>query len=176
MQVKRGHVRRRVTAGSRGRSTCPISLALELVGDPWSLLVIRDLMFKGRRRFKEFLAAEEGIASNVLADRLRRLEAARILARAKDPDDGRQFIYVLTRKGIELAPVLVELVVWSARHHDTGAPAAIVRMMSDQREAFLQGVLEDWAKQQNGVKATPVASAKVGSRSPAARRAARRRT
>ena len=141
-------------AGCNPRSTCPISIALELVGDPWSLLVIRDLMFKGRRRYKEFLEAEEGIASNVLADRLRRLEAAGILVRAPDPDDGRRAVYSLTRKGIDLAPVLVELVVWSARYHDTGAPQAIVRMMREHRDGFLTGVVDDWAKNQKGSATT----------------------
>ena len=151
MQVKnRGPRRTSRAQGRASRSSCPVSIALELIGDPWSLLVIRDLMFKGRRRYKEFLEAEEGIASNVLADRLQRLEAAGMLVRTTDPEDGRRAVYSLTRKGIELAPVLVEMVIWSARHHDTGAPPAIVRMMREQREAFLQGVLEDWASNQIG--------------------------
>lgn len=125
-------------------------MALELIGDPWSLLLVRDLMFKGRHRYKDFLEADEGIASNVLADRLQRLEAAGILGRAPDPEDGRRAIYSLTRKGIELAPVLVDLVIWSAKHHDTGAPSAIVRLMREQRDAFLQGVLNDWTSKQKG--------------------------
>jgi DNA-binding HxlR family transcriptional regulator len=125
-------------------------MALELIGDPWSLLVVRDLMFKGRHRYKDFLEAEEGIASNVLADRLQRLEAAGILGRTPDPEDGRRALYSLTRKGIELAPVLVDLVIWSAKHHETGAPSAIVRLMRDQRDVFLQGVLDDWARTQKG--------------------------
>jgi DNA-binding HxlR family transcriptional regulator len=125
-------------------------MALELIGDPWSLLIVRDLMFKGRHRYKDFLEAEEGIASNVLADRLQRLEAAGIIGRAADPEDGRRSVYSLTKKGIELAPVLVDLVIWSAKHHDTGAPTAIVRLMREQREAFLQGVLDDWASKQKG--------------------------
>ena len=146
MQVKtRGPRRTSRQQGVSSRSTCPISIALELVGDPWSLLVIRDLMFKGRRRYKEFLEAEEGIASNVLADRLQRLEGAGMILRAPDPDDGRRAIYSLTRKGIDLAPVLVELVIWSAKYHDTGAPQAVVKMMREQRDGFLKGVIDDWA-------------------------------
>ncbi len=105
-------------------------------------------MFKGRHRYKDFLEAEEGIASNVLADRLQRLEAAGILGRKPDPEDGRRALYSLTKKGIELAPVLVDLVIWSAKHHETGAPSAIVRLMRDQRDVFLQGVLDDWARTQ----------------------------
>ena len=132
-------------------------MALELIGDPWSLLVVRDLMFKGRHRYKDFLEAEEGIASNVLADRLQRLEAAGILGRMPDPEDGRRVLYSLTKKGIELAPVLVDLVIWSAKHHDTGAPGAIVRLMRDQRDAFLQGVVDDWTLMQKrmGVSGKP---------------------
>ena len=125
-------------------------MALELIGDPWSLLIVRDLMFKARHRYKDFLEAEEGIASNVLADRLRRLEAAGILEREADPEDGRRTVYSLTRKGIELAPMLVDLVIWSAKHHDTGAPGAIVRLMRDQRDMFLQGVLDDWNSRRKG--------------------------
>jgi DNA-binding HxlR family transcriptional regulator len=121
-------------------------MALELIGDPWSLLVVRDLMFKNRRRYKDFLEAEEGIASNVLADRLQRLEAAGILLRNDDPDDGRRAIYALTKKGIELAPILVETVIWSAKHHQTGAPPAIVRLMREQKDDFLRGIVEDWNK------------------------------
>jgi DNA-binding HxlR family transcriptional regulator len=137
-------------------------MALELIGDPWSLLIVRDLMFKGRHRYKDFLEAEEGIASNVLADRLQRLESAGILAKVPDPEDGRRAVYSLTRKGIELAPVLVDLVIWSAKHHDTGAPSAIVRLMREQRDAFLQGVLDDWGGKQKG--APPDRAAKGKSR------------
>lgn len=151
MQVKTKKPRRTSSKqASNARSRCPISMALELIGDPWSLLIVRDLMFKGRHRYKDFQDAEEGIASNILADRLRRLEASGILGRAADPEDRRRSVYSLSKKGIELAPVLVDLVIWSAKHHDTGAPTAIVRLMRDQRDAFLQGVLDDWASKQKG--------------------------
>lgn len=119
------------------RSGCPISIALELLGDSWSLLIVRDLMFKGRRTFNEFLAGGEGIASNILADRLRRLEASGIVVRSADPSDRRRSLYKLTRKGIDLAPVLIELVVWSASHEVTDAPPEIVRQMREGRRAFL---------------------------------------
>jgi DNA-binding HxlR family transcriptional regulator len=98
----------------RRRSGCPISIALELLGDAWSLLIVRDLMFKDRRTYNDFLTGGEGIASNVLADRLRKLEAANIIEKRRDPEDARRFLYRLSPKGIELAPVLVELVIWSA--------------------------------------------------------------
>lgn len=126
------------------RSGCPISIALELLGDSWSLLIVRDLMFKGRRTFNEFLAGGEGIATNILADRLRRLEAAGIIEKHADPADRRRSLYRLTRKGIDLAPVLVELVVWSATHEATEAPASVVRRMRQRRSAFIAGVRREW--------------------------------
>jgi DNA-binding HxlR family transcriptional regulator len=131
--------------GSGRRSDCPISIALEIFGDTWSLLVIRDLMFKGLCTFNEFAAAGEGIATNVLAARLARLEAAGILEKRADPDDARRIRYRLTEKGIDLAPVLVEIVLWSSRHEDTAAPAATVRAMRRNREQVIAGIRERWA-------------------------------
>lgn len=128
------------------RSGCPISIALELLGDAWSLLIVRDLMFKGRHSFNEFLDGGEGIATNILADRLRRLEAAGIIDKQTDPGDRRRSRYRLTRKGIELGPVMVELVVWSATHEATEAPAEVVREMRAHRRAFLARVRRKWAE------------------------------
>ncbi len=128
------------------RSGCPISVALELVGDPWSLLVVRDLMFKGHRTFREFLGAGECIASNVLADRLARLEAGGILTKRPDPADARRFLYRLTEKGIDLAPLLVEFVLWAARHEPTDAPAKTVRQMQLHRDQFLADVRRRWVE------------------------------
>lgn len=122
------------------RSGCPISIALELLGDAWSLLIIRDLMFKGRRTFNEFLAGGEGIATNVLTDRLRRLQDAGVVQKRTDPDDRRRTLYALTAKGLDLAPVLVDLVLWSAAHEQTDAPPAIVRQMRKDRDGFIAEV------------------------------------
>lgn len=94
-------------------------------------------MFTERRTFNEFLGAGEGIATNVLADRLRRLEAASLIHRAGHPDDGRKGVYRLTPKGLDLAPVLVEMVIWAAHHEATDAPPALVREMATQRARFL---------------------------------------
>jgi DNA-binding HxlR family transcriptional regulator len=132
------------------RSGCPISLALEAIGDPWSLLVIRDLMFKGHRAFHEFLNAGEGIASNILSDRLARLEASGILTKRPDPGDGRRFLYRLTEKGIDLTPVLVEMVLWAARHEDTDAPATTLREMRLRRDQFLAEVRRKWTETADG--------------------------
>jgi DNA-binding HxlR family transcriptional regulator len=126
------------------RSGCPISIALELLGDAWSLLIVRDLMFKDRRTYNDFLTGGEGIASNILADRLRKLEGANIIEKRRDPEDARRFIYRLSPKGIDLAPVLVELVIWSARHEQTDAPPAVVRNMKADREGFIADVRRRW--------------------------------
>jgi DNA-binding HxlR family transcriptional regulator len=122
------------------RSRCPINVALEIFGDRWSLLIVRDLMFKGPRAYKELLEAEEGIATNILADRLQRLETTGIIAGTPDPADGRKIIYRLTPKGIDLAPVLVEMVLWSARYEETDAPPATIREIRKDRARFIAGV------------------------------------
>src|SRR5690348_13703341 len=111
---------------SKRRSDCPVSTSLEILGDRWSLLIIRDLMVRGYRTFKEFQQAGEGIATNILADRLRKLEAADIIDAEPQPDDGRRMNYRLTEKGIDLAPVLLDLLIWGARHEPTMAPCALI--------------------------------------------------
>ena len=126
------------------RSGCPISIALEMLGDVWSLLVVRDLMFKERQTYNEFLQGGEGIASNILADRLRKLADVGIVEKRRDPTDARRFVYRLSDKGIDLAPVLVELVIWSARYEVTDAPASVVRAMRTDRAAFVAGVRKRW--------------------------------
>jgi DNA-binding HxlR family transcriptional regulator len=99
------------------RSGCPINLMLELLGDRWSLIVIRDIMFGGRRHFRELIAqSEEGIASNVLADRLKRLVDAGLLSKCGDPAHKQKAIYSLTEASIELVPLLVQIGAWGRRH------------------------------------------------------------
>ncbi|MBV9653656.1 MAG: helix-turn-helix transcriptional regulator [Acetobacteraceae bacterium] len=99
------------------RSGCPINLALEVLGDRWSLIVIRDIMFGNRRHFRELLTrSEEGIASNILAGRLKRLVNAELLSRRDDPAHRQKGIYSLTEQAIQLLPVLVQLGAWGRRH------------------------------------------------------------
>lgn len=99
------------------RSGCPINLTLEILGDRWSLLVLRDMMFGRRRRFRELLAqSEEGIASNILADRLRKLTAEGLITRAGDPTHRQKAIYSLTEKAIQLVPVMAVVGAWGRRH------------------------------------------------------------
>jgi DNA-binding HxlR family transcriptional regulator len=99
------------------RSGCPINLTLEVLGDRWSLIVIRDVMFGNRRHFRELMAlSDEGIASNVLADRLKRLVEAQLLTRRDHPDHKQKGIYSLTEAAIELVPLLAHMGAWGRRH------------------------------------------------------------
>lgn len=100
------------------RSDCPISFALDFLGDKWSLLVIRDLMFEGKRFYKEFLQSKEGIATNILSNRLKKLEQAGIITSKVYEKLRTQKVYSLTPKGKDLIPVLVEIILWSAKHRD----------------------------------------------------------
>jgi DNA-binding HxlR family transcriptional regulator len=125
------------------RSGCPLNASVEMLGDRWSLLIIRDMMLRGARTFKEFLEGHEGIATNILADRLRRLAAYGIVSTSTDPSDGRKVIYLLTPKGIDLAPVLTEMVLWAAGHEDTGNQA-LVRLMQKDKKQFLAAIRQRW--------------------------------
>jgi len=115
-----------------------------MLGDRWSLLVVRDLMVRGLRTFKEFQEAGEGIATSVLADRLQKLEAAGIIAAEADEADGRRVNYRLTEKGIDLAPVLLELLIWGARHEETEASCAVIEEMAKNREAVVAEARRRW--------------------------------
>jgi DNA-binding HxlR family transcriptional regulator len=109
------------------RSQCPISLALDVIGDRWSLLIVRDLMFAGKRYYRELLRSDEGISSNILAERLARLVDAGILSRTGDPTHKQKAIYSLTPMGIDLLPVVAQLGIWGRKHlpatAETGAQA-----------------------------------------------------
>ena len=143
MQGKRSH---------RARSGCPVSVSLEILGDRWSLLIIRDMMVRGYTTFKEFQNSGEGIASNILSNRLGRLEGAGIVSAEVDQKDARRVNYRLTEKGIDLAPVMLELLIWGARHQKTGAPCDVVEHLSQNREQVLAETRRRWAERD----ATPI--------------------
>jgi DNA-binding HxlR family transcriptional regulator len=133
------------------RSLCPINLSLEILGDRWSLLILRDMIFGGRRHFRELLQkSDEGIASNILADRLKRLMEAGILTRADDPTHKQKAIYSLTEAGVQLVPVFAMIGAWGRRHLpvsrelsiraqvlEEGGPAMWQAFMDDLRESHL---------------------------------------
>ncbi|RMC36019.1 winged helix-turn-helix transcriptional regulator [Paracoccus alkanivorans] len=123
------------------KSNCPINLSLEVIGDRWTLLIIRDMMFAGKKHFREFLQSDEGVSSRTLADRLQTLQAEGIVTRHDDPNHKLKAVYRLTKAGIDLLPLLVELGVWGNRYRAadpelgaiteelaTGGPEAVGRM------------------------------------------------
>ncbi len=112
-------LRQRQVKNPGPRSTCPIGTSLDLLGDRWTLLVMRDLLLAGRTRFGE-LGASESIATNVLSERLRRLEGAGVVTKHRDPNDGRRFVYRATPRGADLIPLLLELGCWGASHTPAG--------------------------------------------------------
>lgn len=131
---------------SEPRSGCPVSIALEKFGDRWSLLIIRDLMVRGYTTFKQFQNSGEGIATNILSTRLKKLKAAGIITAESEEGDARRVHYRLTEKGIDLAPVLLELLLWSAQHERTGAPCELMAQMGQNRQAVLTETRRRWAE------------------------------
>ncbi len=131
------------------RSGCPINLTLEVVGDKWSLLVIRDIIFGNRRHFRELLThSEERISSNILADRLKTLLDQGILTRADDPTHKQKAIYSLTEKGIELLPVLAQMAVWGLKYLPVSEELGIRAQLLDK------GGPELWAEFMDELRAS----------------------
>lgn len=129
------------------RSNCPISMSLDILGDKWSLLIIRDLMFKGKHTYGEFLGAEEKIATNVLADKLIVLEAGGIISKQEHPESKAKVLYTLTQKGIDLMPALVELITWSERYHAVHPEATeFVKQVKKDKEAVIKKLKSDLRK------------------------------
>ena len=116
------------------RSDCPINYALEYLGDKWTLLVIRDLVFEGKRFFKEILDSKEGIATNILSDRLKRLEKLEIIESKPYELQKKYKVYSLTEKGKDLIPILIEVIIWSAKHKDglNVSPKFITKLQKDK--------------------------------------------
>lgn len=126
---------------SKKRQTgCPVAFGLDTFGDRWSLLIIREIMLRGKKTYSEFMEAEEAIASNILIDRLKHLEAEGVLEKSRDPDNRRSFIYALTKKGRDLAPIILEIIIWSGMH--------------DQRSFAMRGTVDKINKDRKGFEAS----------------------
>ncbi len=121
-----------------------MSISLDVFGDRWSLLLVRDMMVRGYRTFREFQRSGEGIATNILADRLQKLEAGGIVLQEPAAEDGRSTHYRLTEKGIALAPILLEILIWGAQHEETDAPRAVIEEMERNRAAILAETYRRW--------------------------------
>lgn len=127
--------------GKTRQSGCPITFSLDILGDKWTLVVMRDLMFFKKRRFKEFMESREGYASNILASRLRLLELEGIVTKTPDPDSKQSYLYTLTDKGIDLLPTLVELSVWGARNDPkTPLTEEFITRMEQARDEYMEEV------------------------------------
>lgn len=98
------------------RSHCPISSTLDLLGDKWSLLIVRDMLIFGKKTYKEFSLSTEGIATGILASRLKQLEAFGVISKRKLPDNQKENIYLLTEKGIDLAPIIIDIALWGDKY------------------------------------------------------------
>lgn len=118
-------------------SGCPVAFGLDAFGDRWSFLIIREIMLRGKKTYGEFLELEEGIATNILASRLKSLEADQVITKARDPENRRSFIYSLTPKGIDLAPIIIEIMLWSGRHDNSPiAKQDVLDLVKKDRHAF----------------------------------------
>ncbi len=136
------------------RSLCPINLTLEAVGDRWSMLIVRDLMLRGHSSYQGFLRAEERIATNILADRLLKLEQNGLISKVSDPTDKRKFIYALTERGADLAPILVELALYGLKYEPMANMAKeVILDMQKNKQVFAQRLTRNFTPK---VKEKPV--------------------
>jgi len=124
------------------RSNCPISSALDHLGDKWSLLIIRDIALFGKNSYSALQDSAEGIATNILSSRLSSLEHSGVLIKQRDPNDGRRQIYTLTEAGKDLLPILIDMIVWSAKHNPKGLdlPEDLIQKAKTDREGLLEGL------------------------------------
>ena len=152
------------------RSGCPINLTLEVVGDKWSLLIIRDMMFGNRRHFRELLTkSDEGISSNILADRLKTLLERGIVSRAEDPSHRQKGIYSLTEQGIELLPVLAQMAGWGFKYLDVTEELGIrAKLLSEGGPKMWAEFMDELRETHLGVKRKRKAGPGVGERLQAA--------
>ncbi len=129
------------------RSHCPINYTLEYFGDKWSFLIIRDLMFKGKRHYNEFLEAGEKVSTSVLGDRLKRLEEMGIISKGEDTVKKSRIRYSLTQKGIDLLPILLEMIIWGGLHDDlTESPKEFMDEALNNKATLLEKIRENLIK------------------------------
>ena len=126
---------------------CPVRFGMSQFGDKWSFLIIRDLMFKGRKYYHEFIEAGEGISTNILANRLADLESNGIVSKSKDPIKGSRFIYKLTQKGIELMPMMLAMIDWAEKYDsETEVPKDFIKSLRNNPDKLQQDLLKNLPK------------------------------
>jgi DNA-binding HxlR family transcriptional regulator len=124
------------------RSDCPISCSLDVFGDKWSLLIIRDIMLRGKLSYSEFLQSEEKIATNILVNRLSVLEAENILAKKVSPMNKSKFIYSLTKKGVDLLPIVIEIMDWGAKYNASCPRRELGKKIKKDKAGVIKEYLE----------------------------------
>jgi len=152
------------------RSGCPINLTLEVVGDKWSLLIIRDMMFGKRRHFRELLMkSEEGISSNILADRLKTLLDQGVITREDDPTHKQKGIYSLTEQGIELLPVLAQMSAWGYKYLDVTEELGIrAKLLGEGGPKMWAAFMDELRENHLGMKRRNKSGPSVGAKLQAA--------
>lgn len=132
------------------RSQCPITNVLDIVGDRWTLAVVRDMLLLGKHEYKEFLEGQDGIATNILADRLKKLSCAGIVQQFPHPENKNRKFYYLTERGKQLLPMMIEMIIWGATHLSTvRVPPRLLYKLKNNREQFVKETLQamsDWEK------------------------------
>ena len=129
------------------RSNCPVSCSLDIWGDKWSLLIVRDLMFNKQCTYGDFMKADEKIATNILASRLQTLEENGIISKSDHPDSKAKVLYKLTQKGIDLVPLLIEINLWAEKYYDVPADRkAMLKEVKKDKQKFIETAIKDLKK------------------------------
>jgi len=133
-----------VDKNTKAWSGCPVRFGMSQFGDKWSFLIIRDLMFKGRKYYHDFVEAGEGISTNVLASRLVDLESNGIISKSRDPVKGSRFIYTLTQKGVELMPMMLAMMDWAEKYDaDTEVPKEFIKELRNDPNKLKQEIIKN---------------------------------
>ena len=130
------------------RCNCPITSALDIVGDKWTLVIIKQMLLEGKKTFKDFSESDEAIASNILSSRLKMLEEFKIITREKLPHNKKTNIYVLTEKGLGLTPTIIELTLWSdlniREYHSSIISDSRIEMIKKNKEESIKMIVENY--------------------------------
>ena len=136
--------------GNEFRCNCPFTSALDVLGDKWMLVIVKQMLIEGKETFKDFTESEEAIATNILSDRLKQLEALGIIIKTKRPDNKKTNHYLLTDKGLALTPILIELATWSDRYlreiHPTIADGEKMELLRNDKAAFARALEKSYRK------------------------------
>ncbi|MFD0766830.1 winged helix-turn-helix transcriptional regulator [Mucilaginibacter lutimaris] len=137
------------------RSTCPINYSVEIFGDKWMLLLLRDLMFNGKNSFLEFKASDEKISSAVLTEKLNTLLNEGIVTKITSPKNASKFLYMLTEKGIELVPFMVEFLNWGSRYNPNGGPKTLLEKIEKNKKKAIAELQDNLRSQRHSYTNNP---------------------